>query len=149
MISKKMHDSKHRIISRFYPDEGSAISLTKKRWQGECYRAMGNQVQLVINKTGTNMKSFKYLFAVTVLTSALTLSASATFIIDPDPGGEKLFIDVANKDVSDFQGFVGANNSSAPHVGIHTTGNVNTGSGFANLKPVKNGSPTELTFTPE
>jgi VPDSG-CTERM motif len=95
------------------------------------------------------MKPFKYLFAMTVLTAALTLSASATFMVDPDPGGEKLFIDVANKDVSDFEGFVGANNSSAPHVDIHTTGNVNTGSGFANIKPVKGGSLTELTFTPE
>jgi VPDSG-CTERM motif len=95
------------------------------------------------------MKPFKYLFAMTVLTAALTLSASATFMVDPDPGGEKLFIDVANKDVSDFEGFVGANNSGAPHVDIHTTGNVNTGSGFANIKPVKGGSLTVLTFTPE
>jgi len=85
----------------------------------------------------------------TVLTAALTLSASATFMIDTNPGGEKLFIDVANKDVSHFEGFVGANNPSAPHVGIDTTGNVNTGSGFANIKPVKNGSLTELIFTPE
>ncbi len=95
------------------------------------------------------MKSLKYLFAITVLTSALTLSASATFMVDTNPGGEKLFIDVANKDVSDFEGFVGANNPSAPHVDIHTTGNVNTGSGFANIKPIKDGSLTELIFTPE
>ena len=95
------------------------------------------------------MKSLKYLFAITVLTSALTLSASATFIVDTDPDGAKLFIDVANKNVSDFEGFVGANNSSAPHVDIHTTGNVNTGSGFANIKPIKEGSLTELIFTPE
>src|SRR6266513_6205143 len=95
------------------------------------------------------MKSLKYLFAMTVLTAALTLSASATFIVDTDPGGEKLFIDVANKNVSDFEGFVGANNSSAPHVDIQTTGNVNTGSGFANIKPIKDGSLTELIFTPE
>ena len=95
------------------------------------------------------MKSLKYLFAMTVLTAALTLSASATFMIDTNPGGEKLFIDVANKDVSDFQGFVGANNPGAPHVDIHTTGNVDTGSGFANIKPVKKGSLTVLTFTPE
>jgi len=95
------------------------------------------------------MKSLKYLFAMTVFTAALTLSASATFMIDTNPGGEKLFIDVANKDVSHFEGFVGANNPSAPHVGIDTTGNVNTGSGFANIKPVKNGSLTELIFTPE
>ena len=95
------------------------------------------------------MKSLKYIFSIAALTGSLALSANATFIIDPNPGGEKLFIDVANKDVSDFQGFVGANNSSAPHVGIHTTGNVDTGSGFANIKPVKNGSLTELIFTPE
>src|SRR6266513_1675339 len=95
------------------------------------------------------MKSLKYLLSIAALTGSLALSANATFIIDPNPGGEKLFIDVANKDVSDFQGFVGANNSSAPHVGIHTTGNVDTGSGFANIKPIKKGSLTELVFTPE
>jgi hypothetical protein len=95
------------------------------------------------------VKAFKYIVSIAALTAALTLSASATFIVDPDPGGEKLFIDVANKNVSDFEGFVGANNSSAPHVDIHTTGNVNTGSGFANIKPVNNGSLTELIFTPE
>ena len=95
------------------------------------------------------MKSLKYFLSIAALTGAFTLSASATFIVDTNPGGEKLFIDVANKDVSDFEGFVGANNSSAPHVDIHTTGNVNTGSGFANIKPIKNGSLTELVFTPE
>jgi VPDSG-CTERM motif len=95
------------------------------------------------------MKAFKCIVSIAALTAALTLSASATFIVDPDPGGEKLFIDVANKNVSDFEGFVGANNSSAPHVDIHTTGNVNTGSGFANIKPVHNGSLSELIFTPE
>src|SRR6266513_1838121 len=95
------------------------------------------------------MKSLKYLLAMTVLTGALTLSASATFIVDTNPGGEKLFIDVANKNVSDFEGFVGANNSSAPHVDIHTTGPVDTGSGFATIKPIKDGSLTELIFTPE
>src|SRR6266513_5192788 len=95
------------------------------------------------------MKSLKYLLSIAALTGSRALSANATVIIDPSAGGEKLFIDVANKDVSEFQGFVGANNSSAPHVGIHTTGNVDTGSGFANIKPVKNGSLTELIFTPE
>src|SRR6266480_7278652 len=95
------------------------------------------------------MKSLKYILSIAALTGALILSASATFIVDPDPGGQKLFIDVANKNVSDFEGFVGANNSSAPHVDIQTTGNVNTGSGFANIKPIKDGSLTELIFTPE
>ena len=64
------------------------------------------------------MKSLKYVLSTVALTGALTMSASATFIVDPDPGGEKLFIDVANKNVSDFDGSVGANNSSAPH-GAH------------------------------
>src|SRR6476660_7477421 len=95
------------------------------------------------------MKSLKYILSVAALTGALTLSASASFNTDPDPGGSKLFIDVANKDVTDFEGFVGANNSSAPHVDIHTTGPVDTGSGFANIKPVKDGSLTQLIFTPE
>src|SRR5437762_13716922 len=95
------------------------------------------------------MKSLKYILSIAALTGALALSASATFIVDLDPGGQKLFIDVANKNVSDFEGFVGANNSSAPHVDIHTTGPVDTGSGFANIKPIKDGSLTELIFTPE
>jgi hypothetical protein len=34
-------------------------------------------------------------------------------------------------------------------VDIHTTGNVDTGSGFATIKPIKDGSLTELIFTPE
>ena len=95
------------------------------------------------------MKSLKYVLSIAALTAALTFSASANFIVDPDPGGQKLFIDVANKNKTDFEGFVGANNSSAPHVAIHTTGPVDTGSGFANIKPVKDGSLTELIFTPE
>ena len=32
---------------------------------------------------------------------------------------------------------------------IHTTGNVDTGSGFATIKPITNGSLTDLIFTPE
>ena len=95
------------------------------------------------------MKSLKYILSIAALTGALTLSASATFMVDEDPGGEKLFIDVANKNKTDFKGFVGANNSSAPNVDIHTTGPVNTGSGFANIKPIKDGSLTQLIFTPE
>src|SRR4029077_8628435 len=95
------------------------------------------------------MKSLKYFLSIAALSGALSLSASATFMVDPDPGGEKLFIDVANKNKTDFKGFVGANNSSAPNVGIHTTGPVNTGSGFANLKPIKNGFRAELIFTPK
>jgi hypothetical protein len=92
---------------------------------------------------------FKYIVSIAALTAALTLSARATFIKDPDPGGVKIFFDVANKNVTDFDGFVGANNTSAPHVHIHTTGAVDTGSGFSNIKPVSGGSLTELIFTPD
>ena len=95
------------------------------------------------------MKLIKYLFAVAALTGALALSATATFIVDDDPGGVKIYFDKANKNVTDFVGFVGANNSGAPHVAIHTTGPVDTGSGFSTIKPIKDGSLTELIFTPE
>ncbi|MBA2585042.1 MAG: VPDSG-CTERM sorting domain-containing protein [Chthoniobacterales bacterium] len=94
------------------------------------------------------MKSLKYLITFAATVAALTLSASATFIVADNPGGAKLFIDVANKDASAFKGFVGKNNASAPNVDISTTGNVDTGSGFANIKPIKDGSLTELIFTP-
>jgi hypothetical protein len=57
------------------------------------------------------MKSLKYILSIAALTGALTFSASATFIKDPDPGGDKMFINGANKDVSDFGGTVGSNNS--------------------------------------
>lgn len=60
-----------------------------------------------------------------------------------------MFNDVANKDVSAFKGFVGGNHSSFPNIDITTTGNVNTGSGFSNIKPIKGSSLTELVFTPE
>jgi protein with PEP-CTERM/exosortase system signal len=92
--------------------------------------------------------AFKYIVSIAALTVALTLSARASFIKDPDPGGVKIFFDKANKNVSDFEGFVGANNSGAPHVHIHTDGNVDTGSGFSNIKPVSGGTLTQLIFTP-
>ena len=95
------------------------------------------------------MKPLKYATLFAALCLGLTSVASATFIVDTDPGGEKLFIDKANKKVTDFEGFVGKNDSSFPHVAIHTMGKVDTGSGFANIKPVKDGSLTELIFTPE
>jgi hypothetical protein len=95
------------------------------------------------------VKALKYIISIVALTAALTLSARASFIKDPNPGGVKIYFDKANKNVSDFVGFVGANNSSAPHVAIHTTGNVDTGSGFSTIKPTnKNTSLTQLIFTP-
>ena len=94
------------------------------------------------------MNKLKYIVSIVALTAALTLSARASFVIAQDPGGEKIYFDQANKGVTDFEGFVGANNASAPHVHIHTTGPVDTGSGFSTIKPVKDGSLTELIFTP-
>ncbi len=77
----------------------------------------------------------------------VTSAAHATFIIDPNPGGDMFFIDVANKDVSSFSGMVGSN-VSGPVVNVSTIGNVDTGSGFATIKPVMSGVLTQLTFTP-
>ena len=74
--------------------------------------------------------------------------AKATFIIDTNPSGEHTFIDTAHHGVTAFTMFVGANNPSAPHVGVTTTGAVDTGSGFATIKPSQGGSLTDLIFTP-
>ena len=77
------------------------------------------------------------------------MSARATFVEATAPfGGSFLFNDVANNDVSDFDGFVGANNPSAPTVHIHATQNVTSGSGFANIKPVAGTQLTSVIFTP-
>ncbi len=74
--------------------------------------------------------------------------AHATFVIDPNPGGDMLFIDVANKDVASFTGTVGSN-QGGPLINVTTIGNVDTGSGFANIKPTNNQTLlTSLTFTP-
>jgi hypothetical protein len=82
-----------------------------------------------------------------VLLGSTRQEAKATFIVDTDPGGEKFYIDVANRNVTSFTGTVGDNNSG-PVVEVGTIGNVNTGSGYANIKPVKNSILTYLTFTP-
>jgi len=95
------------------------------------------------------MKAFKYIVSIAALITALTLSARANFIVDQNPDGEKMYLDIHNSGVSDFEGFVGANNSSSPHVDIHTTGQVTTGSGWANIKPGHNQLLTQLIFTPE
>lgn len=60
--------------------------------------------------------------------------AHADFMIDPNPDGLKFFIDIANKGVTSFSGTVGANNSG-PIVDVVTVGKVDTGAGFATIKP--------------
>lgn len=90
-------------------------------------------------------------FAAAMLAStvlAFSAPAFANFEIDPDPGGVKFFIDVANKDVDHFFGNVGGN-GVGPVVRVDTVGNVDTGSGYANIKPVKDGELTYLMFTPD
>ena len=81
--------------------------------------------------------------------AALTILASAPcyagFITDPNPGGVKLYNDDANSNVSSFIANVG---NGGPTVGVHTTGNSQTGSGFAIIKPVRDSLLTQLVFTP-
>ncbi len=72
-----------------------------------------------------------------------TATAKADFIVDSDPGGTKFFIATENKDTNSFSGTVDKN-----IVNVSTTGNVDTGSGFATIKPIKDGSLTTLVFTP-
>ena len=96
------------------------------------------------------MTKLKYIVSIVALTAALTLSARASFVEASAPfGGVPLFFDVANSNVTDLQAFVGANDPSAPIVFIHTDGPVDTGSGFANIKPASGSTLTELIFTPD
>lgn len=73
--------------------------------------------------------------------------AHATFIVAENPGGDQFFNGDANKNVSSFTGTVGGQHSG-PAVTVTTIGNVDTGAGFSNIKPVKDGSLTSLTFAP-
>jgi len=79
----------------------------------------------------------------------LASQAQAAFIsTTTEPSGElKMYIDVANKDASEYQGIVGSN-VSGPGVDIKSIGNSDTGSGYANIKPAKDTTLTHLTFTP-
>jgi len=94
------------------------------------------------------MKQVKWMKRVTITAGVLALGAwgltaepaNATFIKDPSPGGIHFNIDLANKDVSTFSGKVGTD-----VVNVATIGNVNTGSGYANIDPVKDGTDWLLT----
>lgn len=89
---------------------------------------------------------------VVALASAALFGASAPshalFEINLDPQNyEKLFLN-QTKNVTSFNGTVGANNSG-PIVDITTDNPVDVGGGFSNIKPVKNGSLNTVTFTPQ
>jgi PEP-CTERM motif len=76
-------------------------------------------------------------------------AAHATFVIDTSCGqakcdaGTDFFIDKANNDVSTFGGTVQGN-----AITVDDTQNVDTGSGFATIKPTKGATLTDLIFTP-
>ena len=82
----------------------------------------------------------------TALLGATAASADTYFMVDPNPGGVGLDIDEANKDANHFTGTIGV---GGPGITIDTIGNVNTGSGYANISPVKDGELTSLLFTPD
>jgi PEP-CTERM motif-containing protein len=73
--------------------------------------------------------------------------AHSTFIVATNPSGDQFFNGDANKNVSSFTGTVGGQHSGR-EVTVTTVGNVDTGDGFSNIKPIKDGSLTSLTFTP-
>src|SRR5436309_1060948 len=109
----------------------------------KCQECEGESTWLVLavmetslqKEKGANMKQWLLALSGIALFGA-TVPTYADFMIDPNPTGEKLFIDKANKDVSSFSGIVGSN-VSGPIVDVTTLGNVDTGSGFSNIKPVK------------
>jgi hypothetical protein len=89
------------------------------------------------------MNKLKYILTITALTAALTLSARASFVVDDNPS-QFLSNDMAHHDVSDFDSSVGANT-----VHIHSNmGNMNSGAGFATIKPLRGGTLTDVIFTP-
>jgi hypothetical protein len=83
-----------------------------------------------------------------ILLGLTSHEAKATFIDDPEPGGAFFFIDGANKDVASFTGQVGGQ-STGVIVNVEAFGNVDTGNGYANIKPAnKDVILTKLIFTP-
>jgi hypothetical protein len=92
------------------------------------------------------MKRVQYLAATAIFAIGLAGHAgAATFVIDPNAGmdGTKLFLTAA-KDASSSTGSV----ASADDVNISVVGPSDFASGYANIKPVKGGSLTDLIFTP-
>jgi hypothetical protein len=79
-------------------------------------------------------------------------ASHATFILDTScgesscKGGTDFKNDSANKDTSSFTGTVGGHAGAA--ITVTTTGNIDSGAGFATITPVKGGTLTDLIFTP-
>jgi hypothetical protein len=89
------------------------------------------------------------IFATTGLFILGAGSAHATFVIDTSctepgcPGAIKMAVDKAKNTDSFFGNVI-----SADDVGITSVGNVDVSNGDATVKPIKNGSLTELILTP-
>jgi PEP-CTERM motif len=100
------------------------------------------------------MKQAKWMNQIAVVAGFLVIGAwvlmaepaGATFIIDTNPGGDKFFLDKSS-DVPSFAGNVGGQ-GVGPVVNVTTSANVDTGSGYANIGPVKDSTLTSLIFTP-
>lgn len=82
------------------------------------------------------------LFMVAYLTST-TMTAQASFVIDENQGGEKLYIIKADN-TNSFNGFVGES-SIIPDVDVITNGKVDA---WNDIKPANNELLTDLIFTP-
>jgi hypothetical protein len=80
----------------------------------------------------------------------ITSGCQGGFCIEAEDGDElKMFNDDANKDVDHFFGSVHGNGKPffTSDITINTVGNVNTGSGYANIKPLKDGILSSVTYT--
>jgi hypothetical protein len=82
-----------------------------------------------------------------VVLACLTTWVQADFVSTSVANGTKFYIDKADG-VASFSGHVG-DQSSGPVVDVTTIGSVDTGSGWATIKPIKDGTLTELIFTPQ
>lgn len=91
------------------------------------------------------MRIFSKALAICAAVSVLAISgvANATFMVDQNPSGTKLFLTSA-KDAAMSTGTV----ITPDDVAISVMGNADFASGFSTIKPVKGGSLTDLIFTP-
>ena len=91
------------------------------------------------------MRRLHCLIAGAALAVGLAGQANAMFIVDVNAGsdGTKLFLTKATDATTSTGSVVSAND-----VNIGVTGPSDFASGYANIKPIKGGSLTDLTFTP-
>ena len=91
------------------------------------------------------MKHLKYLAVGATLALGLATQANATFMIDSNAktNGTKLFL-TGIKDATSSTGSVVSTND----VNISVTGASDFANGYANIKPAKGGTLTDLIFTP-